>query len=67
MNCSTPGDVVLKNLPVNTGDTGDQVQSLGWEDPLEWEMTTHSSILLWETTWTEETGGLQALGAQSWP
>jgi len=40
-----------------------KVQSLGWEDPLEWEMATHSSILLWEIPWTE-TGGLQALGLQ---
>ena len=31
-----------------------QVQSLGWEDPLEKEMATHSSILAWETPWTEE-------------
>ena len=35
-----------------------QVQSLGEEDPLEKEMTTHSSILAWETPWTEEPGGL---------
>ena len=35
-----------------------QVQSLGWEDPLEEEMTTHSSILDWEIPWTEEPGGL---------
>ena len=34
-----------------------QVQSLGWEDPLEKEMTTHSSIL-WRISWTEEPGGL---------
>ena len=34
------------------------VQSLGWEDPLEKEMTTHSSILAWEIPWTEEPGGL---------
>ena len=33
-----------------------QVQSLGWEDPLEEEMETHSSILAWETPRTEETG-----------
>ena len=33
-----------------------QVQSLGREDPLEWEMTTHSSLLVWETPWTEEPG-----------
>ena len=35
-----------------------QVQSLGWEDPLEKEMATHSSILAWEILWTEESGGL---------
>ena len=35
-----------------------QVQSLGWEDPLEEEMVTHSSILAWKIPWTEETGGL---------
>ena len=35
-----------------------QVQSLGWEDPLEKEMATHSSILAWEISWTEEPGGL---------
>ena len=34
------------------------VQSLGWEDPLEKEMATHSSILAWEIPWTEEPGGL---------
>ena len=41
-----------------------QVQSLGWEDPLEKEMATHSSILAWEIPWTEEPGGLQSLGSQ---
>ena len=39
-----------------------QVQSLGWEDPLEEEMATHSSILAWEILWTEEPGGLQSMG-----
>ena len=39
-----------------------QVQSLGWEDPLEEEIATHSTILLWKITWTEELGGLQSLG-----
>ena len=43
-----------------------RVQSLGWEDPLEEEMTTHSSILAWETPQTEEPCGLQSLGLQSW-
>ena len=38
--------------------SGDAVQSLGPEDPLEKEMTTHSSIIAWEIPWTEEPGGL---------
>ena len=42
-----------------------QFWSLGWEDPLAKEMTTHSSILAWEIPWTEEPGGLQSVGAES--
>ena len=42
-----------------------QVQSLGWEDPLEKGMTTHSSILAWRIPWTEEFSGLQTMGLQS--
>ena len=38
------------------------VQSLGWEDPLEKEMATHSSILAWRIPWTEEPGGLESMG-----
>ena len=38
------------------------VRSLGWEDPLEKEMATHSSILAWRIPWTEELGGLQSTG-----
>ena len=41
-----------------------QVQSLGWEDPLEKEMATHSSTLAWKIPWTEEPGGLQSMGLQ---
>ena len=41
------------------------VQSLGQEDTLEQEMVTHSSILAWEISWTEEAGGLQCVGSQS--
>ena len=41
-----------------------QVQSLGWEDSLEKEMATHSSILTWRILWTEEPGGLQSTGSQ---
>ena len=51
----------VKNLPA-IRET--QVQSLGWEDPLEKEMATHSSILAWEIPWTEEPGGLQSLGSR---
>ena len=40
------------------------VQSLGWEDPLEKEMATHSSNLAWEIPWTEEPGALQSMGSQ---
>ena len=39
-----------------------QVQSLGWEDPLEQGMATNSSILVWRILWTEEPGGLQFRG-----
>ena len=42
------------------------VRSLAREDPLEEEMATHSSILAWRIPWTEEPGGLQSLGSQSW-
>ena len=41
-----------------------QVLSLGREDPLEKEMTTHSSILAWRISWTEEPCGLQSIGLQ---
>ena len=51
-----PGGSALKNLPVMQET---QVRSLGQEDPLEKEMTTHSNILAWEIPWTEELGRLQ--------
>ena len=53
--------LLVKNLPVNVGDRETQVQSLGWEDPLEEEMATHSGILSWGIPWTEEPGGLQSI------
>ena len=40
-----------------------RVQSLGWEDLLEKEMATHSSLLAWKIPWTEEPGGLQSMGS----
>ena len=41
-----------------------QVRFLGWEDPLEKKMATHSSILAWRIPWTQEPGGLQSMGSQ---
>ena len=54
---------MIKNLPAMQET---QVQSLGWEDPLEKEMSTHSSIFAWRIPWTEEPGRLQSIGSQSW-
>ena len=45
-------------------DVGDPVPSLGWEDPLEKGMATHSSFLAWRIPWTEDPGGLQSMGSQ---
>ena len=53
----------IKNLPA-VQETW--VQSLGWEDPLEEVMATHSSILAWRIPRTEEPKGLQSVGSQSW-
>ena len=52
---------IAKNLPA-IQET--QVQSLGWDNPLEKEMATHSSILAWDIPWTEEPGGLQSRESQ---
>ena len=52
---------MVKNLPA-MWETW--VQSLGWEDPLEKGMTTHSRILAWRIPWTEEPGSLQSVGLQ---
>ena len=46
---------MVKNMPAKQEI---RVQSLGWEDPLEKEMETHSSILAWAVSWLEEPGGL---------
>ena len=51
----------LKRLP---GMQETQVQSLGWEDPLEKEMATHSNILAWRIPWSEEPDRLQSMGSQ---
>ena len=52
---------MVKNLPALRETWA---QSLGWEDPLGKGMATHSSILAWKTSWTEEPGGLQSRGSQ---
>ena len=59
-----PGGTVIKNLPVMQKIQKTRVWSLGWEDPLEKEMATHSNILAWEILWTEESGGLQSIGLE---
>ena len=51
--------LVVKNLPVNAGD-----KRQFWEDLLEEEMATHSSILAWRIPWTEEPSGLWSIGSQ---
>ena len=56
-----PGDSVVKSLPAKQEMW---VRSLGWEDPLEKDMATHSSILAWGIPWTEEPGGLESMGLQ---
>ena len=56
--------LVVKNLPVNAGDSGDVGTFPDQEDLLGEEMATHSSILAWKILRTEEPGGLQFLGSQ---
>ena len=51
----------VKNLPAMEEAW---VRSLGWKDPLEKELATHSSILAWRILWTEGPGGLQSMGSQ---
>ena len=52
---------MVKNVPVMQETW---VRSLGWENSLEKGMATHSSILAWRSSWTEEPGGLQSMGLQ---
>ena len=52
---------MVKSLPIMQES---QVRSLGWEDPLEKAMATHSSTLAWKIPWTEEPGRLQSVGSQ---
>ena len=57
----SPVALMVKNLPVMQEN---RVRSLGWEDFLEKEIATHSSILAWRIPWTREFGGLQSMGLQ---
>ena len=57
--------LVVKNPPANAGDIRDVGLILGWEAHLEEGMVTHSSILAWETVWTEKSGRLWFLGSQT--
>ena len=53
---------MVENLPANTGDKRHGFHP--WEDPLQEEMATHSSILVWRIPWIEGPGGLQSMGSQ---
>jgi len=55
---------VIKNPPPNEGDVRDMGLILGWEDPWEWEMATHSIMLAWKIPWTDEPGRLPSMGSQ---
>ena len=59
-----PGGSVVKSLPAMKELQETQVRSLGWEEPLEEEMATHSSILAWRIPQTEELVGLQSTESQ---
>ena len=56
---------MVKNQPEMQETWETQVGSLGQEDPLGEEMSTHSSVLAWRNPWTEEPGGLESMGLQS--
>ena len=59
-----PGGSAVKNPPAIQEVQETRFRSLGWEDPLEKEMTTHSSILAGKIPWIGEPGGLQSMGLQ---
>ena len=59
-----PDGSAVKNLPAMQEMQETRVPSLGWKDPLEEGMATHSSILAWRIPWTGEHGGLQSTGLQ---
>ena len=59
-----PCGSTVKESACNAEDKQTPVQSLGWEDPLEEDMTTHSNILAWKIPCTEEPGGLWSMGSK---
>ena len=63
-SCSFRASLVVQTVKNPPAVQETSVQSLGWEDPLEKGMTTHSSILAWEIQWTEEPARLQTMGLQ---
>ena len=64
INMGFPGGSAVKNPPAKQELQELRFQSLGREDPPEEGMATHSSILAWRISWTEESGGLQSIGSQ---
>ena len=66
--CGVAGDLGYFYLGFPAGSVGKEstynAGDLGWEDPLEEEMATHSGILAWEIPWTEEPGGPQSTGSR---
>ena len=58
------GTSLAQTVKASACNVGDWIRSLGWEDPLEKEMATHSSTLVWKIPWTEKPGRLQYVGSQ---
>ena len=56
-----PGGSAVKNPPANAGETG---PIPGYQNPLQGEMATHSSVLVWEIPWSEDPDGLQSIRSQ---
>ena len=64
INIGKGAPLVVQNLPAVQETKEMRVLSLGWADPLEKGMVTHSSILAWRIPWTKEPGGLQTIGSK---
>ena len=64
--CLSRSDISLSMITGSAplANAGDEGSTPVWEDPLEKEVATHSSILAWRIPWTEESGGLQSMGSQ---